>query len=259
VKRHDTLMKRLAAYSATAGAAMIVVPVTEAAIQNVTAFSYDGGNTFTTTPPDVTGNPPNSSHSLGFTAATANHAIGAFGSLIAGRFSGPANSGFAGIWASNPSFAATYNGNKVRNLSFNAPIAGATNFVNGALTLANKGMTYSGSPFNTGSFVPSGNNAVKTGYIGFRYGGSSHTYYGWLRVKVVNDGSGLPFEVTLADKNGDGIYGAFGLPSDNIKAGEVASVPEPSVGTIGGLGLLALGAAGVRELRRRRGQSKIHN
>lgn len=71
---------------------------------------------------------------------------------------------------------------------------------------------------------------------------------------MVNDGIVSPAEVTLADKNGNGIYGAFGLVSDNIKAGEIAGVPEPAMLAIDGLGLLALGAAGLRELRQRRQQ-----
>jgi len=57
--------------------------------------------------------------------------------------------------------------------------------------------------------------------------------------------------VTLVDTNTPGIYGAFALAGDGITAGEVSAIPEPS-SVASGLGLLALGAVGVREMRRRR-------
>lgn len=254
-KTAESLRRRLTAYSATAGAALMVIPVADAAIHNITTFSNDG-NPFSLTPPDVSGSPANSLQHVSFIGATSgsNHAVGFRGLLSASRFSAPnIQAGLAGISCSLDSILVTANGNRAIKLSFDAPVVGGTNFVNGSLNLAFRSISASGASGATGSFRPNGNNATKTGYLGFRYG-ASHTYYGWLRVKVINDGSNFPMEVTLADKNGDGIYGAFGLASDNIKAGEIASVPEPSIAGISGLGLLALGAVGVRELRRR--QSK---
>jgi len=39
---------------------------------------------------------------------------------------------------------------------------------------------------------------------------------------------------------------------DGLKTGQFNPVPEPSTAALSGLGLLSLGAAGVREMRRRR-------
>jgi len=44
---------------------------------------------------------------------------------------------------------------------------------------------------------------------------------------------------------------ADSLNGQNIEAGQVSAIPEPA-SVASGLGLLALGAAGVREMRRRR-------
>jgi hypothetical protein len=80
-------------------------------------------------------------------------------------------------------------------------------------------------------------------------------------VQLVNNADGDPVEISLIAKNGDpGVYGAFGLASDDITAGEVAPAPspEPSSMIIGGLALLALGARGLKELRRRRQATKAN-
>lgn len=104
-------------------------------------------------------------------------------------------------------------------------------------------------------------NAGATGYVGFRRASfvstsdsghpGSHYYYGWLRVKVTADGNGrLNGIMFVADANG--VFGAYNSAKDGaINVGDVAAIPEPS-SAVAGLGLLALGAAGVREFRRRR-------
>jgi hypothetical protein len=101
---------------------------------------------------------------------------------------------------------------------------------------------------NLGAFQP-GN---QTGYIGFRHAANNLSYNGWLRVGVTFDQSGIPTAISLLAKEGEpDVYGAWS--TGEIHGGEIAAsaVPEPAqVAT--GLGLLALGAAGVREFRRRR-------
>jgi hypothetical protein len=106
-----------------------------------------------------------------------------------------------------------------------------------------------------GAFLPPANGA-KTGYIGFKGYQNGNTYYGWVRVKVTGDAGGIPNSVSLvASADNPGIFGAYDISTDpdigTFTAGEIAGVPEPTEAAIG-LGLLAFGAAGVREMRRRR-------
>jgi hypothetical protein len=76
---------------------------------------------------------------------------------------------------------------------------------------------------------------------------------------VVIDGNGAPTHFSLLS-NGSGVLGAFDKASDasgdGFTVGSTAPVPEPSGMTIGGLSLLALGARGLKELRRRRQVAK---
>ena len=105
-----------------------------------------------------------------------------------------------------------------------------------------------------GKFLPPDNGVgAVTGYVGFKVQQNAHTYYGWLRIQVEDDGNSLPDKISFLAKSGDpGIYGAYGLANSGITAGEISSVPEPSIAALGGLSLLALGARGVREMRRRK-------
>ncbi len=99
-----------------------------------------------------------------------------------------------------------------------------------------------------GGFLPATANSPAIGYVAILFGAQE---FGWLRVKVTADGNGRPASAALYD-NGSGIVGAY--EAGSIQAGypdAVAAVPEPA-NVAGGLALLALGAAGVRELRRRR-------
>lgn len=84
------------------------------------------------------------------------------------------------------------------------------------------------------------------GYIGFKEVIAGVTYYGWLRFKDDHDTRNqlIPVDGTT------NVLGAYA--AGPILSGQVGvAVPEPAqIAT--GLGLLALGAAGVRELRRRR-------
>ncbi|HVU24523.1 MAG TPA: hypothetical protein VHE13_10395, partial [Opitutus sp.] len=105
-----------------------------------------------------------------------------------------------------------------------------------------------------GFFGVAGPSAAATNYIGFKAYANSQTYYGWLRIKVQNGADGLPSQISLVAKDGEpAVFGAFGLASDNVLAGQSfgTAIPEPA-NVPGGLALLALGAAGVREFRKRR-------
>jgi MYXO-CTERM domain-containing protein len=80
-----------------------------------------------------------------------------------------------------------------------------------------------------------------TGFVGFK----NASVLGWMRIVVDNNGStGYPDAVKLIDY----AYTALG---GSIKAGQTSSSTTPEPGTAA-LGLLAAGAAGLVELRRRR-------
>jgi hypothetical protein len=111
-----------------------------------------------------------------------------------------------------------------------------------------------GTPGPLGEFVPEGPNAAVTGYVGFRMRNSAnfYSYYGWLRFKVMNDGDGKIASVELVPRDGtSNVFGAYNSEAyGQIAAGQFNAIPEPAkVAT--GLALFALGAAGVREFRRR--------
>jgi hypothetical protein len=84
------------------------------------------------------------------------------------------------------------------------------------------------------------------GYLGFRANVGSSTFIGWLRVGVELDGNGRPIAFNIIP-DGEGIVGAFAPLSEGITAGATA-IPEHSTAAMG-LGLLALGAAGLRRRR----------
>jgi hypothetical protein len=245
---------KLLAYSATAGAALMVAPQAHATIHNITEFKINHGS-YGTTPPSV-----GIGH-VSFTGATPGLIVG----LNRGRFNVAFASGPSHRYNVDMQMAGTVSGHiagtglLISNLGFGVRIAGKS-FAGENIGLADRSkQTFSGDVFyvHDGNFDPNGANAHDTGYIGFKTDLRGHTYYGWLRVEVSNNGNGNPAAVTLVSKNGNpGVYGAFGLASDNITTGEIAPVPEPSGMVIGGLGLLALGARGVKELRRRRQATK---
>lgn len=129
-----------------------------------------------------------------------------------------------------------------------------------------QGIPFPGLAFSGGSHLlasrsshggGTGNFQGQSGCIAFQTG----SYHGWLKVKVGLDADGVPNQISLVD-NGSGIYGAYDNINDALADGftvDAVAVPEPSLMAIGGLRLLAFGASGVRELRRRRGPSKTQD
>lgn len=247
---------RLKAYSATAAAAFLAAPAVEAAVQNITDGA--GGNllingSHTTLPIFNFGN---KSASMQITAGPIQFSFYAFNSA----------SGFAtGKLVSGLSPFAAYHEHTTRsNRDFLFPYniaASATISAQGPFRNSHGGyLIFQGgtSPSNHVEFNPAfGASNHKTGYLGFKATQGTNHYYGWVRLKVTDSAGGFPDQFALVDKSSDGIFGAFGSPSDQIKAGEIAtSVPEPPSFDITGLGLLALGAQGIREMRRRRATQK---
>jgi hypothetical protein len=240
LKKKKALEKRLAGYSATAGAALLCAAgagTAHATITNITTIT-----------------PANSLNFQGQGAGTNAYFQGGPFNLafFCMNTAGTAPVGYA-RWVSGGNAAlrigtAGTEGSRfvARNFSLGAAIEGPNFGATGEI--GNIGPT--GSVI--GDIVATGTSTVATGYIGFRLVHSvNNTSYGWFRVQLTNDANGRPAIFGfLAD--GNGIYGAYAPKGDGLQAGEFAPIPEPSSFALGGLGLLALGAAGVREMRRRK-------
>jgi hypothetical protein len=87
-----------------------------------------------------------------------------------------------------------------------------------------------------GNFGP-GDSA---GFVGFE---NALGDLGWLKVKVTIDGAGFPTQLELIS------WAYNSVPGGGIQAGQTSSTPEPGTAA---LSLLALGAAGILALRKRR-------
>jgi hypothetical protein len=255
-KTSDPLTRRLAAYSATAGAALLTMPVADAAIQNINNVSLSLDL-------PQNGGYQNFSFNVGPFQGAFNGNRGTYKqrSYVPGTYfpGSPPYTGASGTYfPSNPGFSNPGHYTTVRTNRYGrANLAG--NIAGGFASRLDKGIPFAGLAFSnnshllasrSGSGGGTGNFGGQSGYIAFQTG----SYYGWLKVKVGLDSNGVPDQISLVD-NGDGIIGAFDKTSevsaDGFNVG-VTEAPEPSIAAIGGLGLLAFGAAGVREWRRRK-------
>ena len=119
---------------------------------------------------------------------------------------------------------------KLQNLGYNADVLtdSDSSFLNSPLSsvLLNGEIKYANG-FTSG----------ESGYIGFKFTPDATKLYGWAEVILTNGSPAGSFEIVRWAYEGTGA---------NIKTGQV---PEPA-GAATGLGLLALGAAGVRRMRR---------
>ena len=93
----------------------------------------------------------------------------------------------------------------------------------------------------TGPFAPALVSDTVTGFIGFRNGTASSRVFGWAQISLTFENGALRAGEIL----GNAIEGDVNQPIT------VGAIPEPST-VATGLGLLALGAAGLRERRKRK-------
>jgi PEP-CTERM motif len=116
-------------------------------------------------------------------------------------------------------------------LSAGSAIGSASNFGTGGKLASNAGF---------GPFEPQWPTNGDDAYLGFYItDGSSNKHYGWAEISAVAGASTDSF--TLVG------YAYETNPNESINAGSLSDVPEPS-----SLALVALGAAGLAILRRRR-------
>jgi hypothetical protein len=223
---------RLSAYSAAAVAALSAVPAAEADVQYITAA--DVSATSISFPV---------SHSQGGPPVQLDFTAGPFHGALYGL-----NVSFHGPFSASTGGAAGIIG-KIAHASFFA-----SQLAPGA---AFAGRAFTGGPIGSKHFMVIDNfgghfaGTHKSGYVAFKTG----SYYGWLKVKVGFDAAhGWADQLSLVS-NGNGVFGAFdkisSTAADNFTVG-TAATPEPSTLALGGLALLAMGAEGVREQRRRK-------
>lgn len=142
----------------------------------------------------------------------------------------------------------------IDRLALNVPLQ-AGNFAFGGVMALRVSSTSNGNPYiaSSGQWQAPAPNGALTGYIGLKQLHSGYQYFGWLRVKILQDSGGNPMELSFLPSALDSsIYGAYDTAGSGIKSGQISAVPEPTVSTLGGLALLSLGAVGLREHRRRR-------
>jgi hypothetical protein len=232
------LTARLSGYSATAIASLLTAQAGHAAIHNITGFTLDG----TATGPLI----------LNFQgqSSLATHTVGIDG-LGTFQLSVKNNSNTGAVYAMGNAHIMFSTG--VANLPAGAAISGR-NFNAARQVFA---LYSQRSSLRRGNFLPLGGATNSSGYLDFRAKVGSHTYVGWLHpgVEALERGNFADQVSLLAQDSNPRIFGAYELIGDVTPAftnGTIASAPEPSISTLSGLDLLALGAAGVREMRRRR-------
>ena len=114
--------------------------------------------------------------------------------------------------------------------------------VNGGLQQGRGDMAW-GPGYSSSRWVAPTGGPAATGYLGVKFKIGADDYFGWVRVSVEPNGAPSPRGVTVHDAAYESVAGV------GIVAGNTG-VPEP-----GGVGLLALGGAGLTMLRRRRAQA----
>jgi hypothetical protein len=211
--------KKLATMTAAAGAGLAMAPAADASIvysgiRNVTLSAT--GYTTATIGIDLDG-----------ASASIDVQLGVFGLSATASYGYPYLTALSvpSLLAIRTATGATTLGVPfVANLSSGAQVGpGTTNFALGS--------TYA----TLGYFVGT------TGFAGVRFNIAGQPHYSWLRISVTPNGE----TITVID------WAYEDQANTGINAG---AIPEPSSGSLTALGLLALGAHGVRHRRRRLAQ-----
>lgn len=219
----------IALYTAAAGSALALAPAAEASIiysgiQDITVHRVTNGSAITVA--DLNRDGVNDVQFVIFSSTRADTAA------MAGLHSGVsfvkynASLGIAKFNASSANIGSKQNFGFLGTLRYHTHTAG--------------GAAY-------GAFNPAPGASV-TGFVGAQYTSAGKPHFGWLHLKLDVGSDGRTDDLTLID------WAFESVPGTSIHVGDPvypSSVPEPST-----LGLLALGAAGLAALCRRRGHEK---
>jgi hypothetical protein len=113
-------------------------------------------------------------------------------------------------------------------------------------TAAQAGNSITGSGFQIGTGAAAGGWSLgDTGFFGFKFTSGANTHYGWGEMNISGSPAGFGFSILRAYYED--------TPGASIAVGATESPPPPTPAPAPStLALLALGAAGVPLLRRRR-------
>ena len=92
-----------------------------------------------------------------------------------------------------------------------------------------------------------------TGIAGVQFDRSGNTHFAWVRLDVDRDANGFPHTLTILDLAWED------SPNTAIAAGATSSttvVPEPTSAALMGLGMLAMGASGLRQRRKKKAEEE---